>query len=285
MNQTPDTLISDFINRFVESNKHLAETGDNINPRALDQRQSLLSQLNTMIEVLNSGVVRLKSMSAMVSKVQAEEIAALDSILGRVRKPKPLEVKSNPDWKLVQKKRVTDIIKTERTPIKMPLQLPGSQQRIKITNEISLNAIPVNSFGDVMSDGSLYYVTPASHFAVSINGMLLHGNIGIIYTNAEVPVKIKECRFTDGCIRMSTCSYYHDPTLFPGSKDHRNFIASSFMYNGPHTYRNRAARHFGSLDNLDSDILSLSDEEKNRTLDQAMHDLLCALVIKSITKK
>ena len=295
------------INQFVEDHRHLAEKtgGDSINTKSLDQRQLLLSQLSSINEAMSGSLAKLRSFAEAVSRVQAEEVTALDNILGRVKKlpikavvktpirptdnivdppKKVMAPMDQPPWTLVQRKpRPADIIKTERVPAPKTLQVMEGFERIKITDEITLMAIPVKSFADVRCNGCLYYVTSAAHFAVQINGFMLHGNIGIIYTDTDDPQKIKDCRFTDGCNRMSSCRYYHDPTVFQGSKDRRNYIASSFIYNSPSEHRNRSrSRHFGSLEHLDSDILTLVEDEKTRICDQAMHDLLCALVLKAL---
>jgi hypothetical protein len=176
-------------------------------------------------------------------------------------------------------------MKTERIP--SPKTLPpmiGNYERINITDSIVLNAIPVRTFSEIKCDGNLYYVTSCAHFAVVINNMMLHGNIGVIYTDAEEPKKIKECKYTDGCSRGEACQYYHDPTIFTRSTDRRNYIASSFVYCNPSAvYSKRSrSRRFGSLKYLDTDMLDLGDEEKSRMYDQAMHDLLCVLVLKSM---
>lgn len=197
--------------------------------------------------------------------------------------PKPVPDQS---WTFVGRKpRAADVIKTERVPAPRVLpSTPGILERINITPSITLNAVPVKSFSDVKCDGNLYYVTSSCHFAVSINGMLLHGNIGIIYTDTDEPEKIKNCKYVDGCSRCDKCRYYHDPTIFSGSTDRRNYIASSFMYSSPNAiYKNRSrSRRFGSLTYLDTDILGLTDDDKDCMYDRAMHDLLCALVLKSI---
>lgn len=304
-----DTLlgISGFINQFIEDNKYLSErsVGDSINTKALDQRQAAISQLASMAESLSTGLTKLRTLADTISRVQAEEVAALDNILGRVKKNgglqkpavknstpiritdtvvQPQKLLSDQSWTLVQRKKPADIIKTERVPTARTLSpTAGGYERIKITQEITLNAIPIKSFKDVRCDGNLYYVTSCSHFAINIGGFLFHGNVGIIYTDSDEPQKIKCCKFTDGCNRMSICRYYHDPTIFVGSCDCRNYIASSFIYNSPSEFRNRSrARNFGSLEHLDADILGITDDEKNRIYDQTMHDLLCALVLKSL---
>ncbi len=107
--------------------------------------------------------------------------------------------------------------------------------RIKFTEALYLDAIRVPTFNYVKQDGELYYVSTADHFAVKIAGKLLHGNIGMIYTDEKIPEKIKDCKFAESCVKRDNCDYYHDPLKFGGSKDHRNFIASSWLYVPPTT--------------------------------------------------
>lgn len=201
---------------------------------------------------------------------------------------RPMGVSKPPQgWTLVQRKpALTDVVKTERVPT--PKTLPaigGGLERIPVTASIVINAIPVKSFADIKCDGNLYYVSTCAHFALMINGMLFHGNIGTIYTDADEPKKIKDCKYVDGCNKSGQCCYYHNPRIFSGSTDRRNYLASSFVYTSAtamHKNRSRS-RRFGSLENLDADILGLAEEEKIRMCDQAMHELLCAIILKSLS--
>ena len=320
------------ISQFIEDHRHLTKGAGsgNITTKALDQRQTLINQIDSLTSTLRDCLDKLESLSSAAKRLQEEEIRALDIFIGnakngrsinnaatksaakgtqyisahsvpaavsiqtgqsavspvssqQVSKIKPL---SDPSWTLVQRRpRTADIIKTERVP--GPKSLPtiaNNYERIRITDSIVLNAIPVRTFEDVKCDGGLYFVTSCMHFAVIISGMMLHGNIGVIYTDAEEPKKIKDCKFTDGCNRGEMCQYYHDPLIFSRSTDRRNYIASSFVYANPSAMYNKRSRsrHFGSLKHLDTDILGLGDEEKSRMYDQAMHDLLCVLVLKSV---
>ncbi len=155
--------------------------------------------------------------------------------------------------------------------------------RIKFTESLFLNAIQVPSFDNVKQDGELYYVESKNHFAFRIAGHLLHGNIGVIYTDEKSPENIKDCKFAESCMKRDNCDYYHDPLKFSDSNDVRNYTASSFLYAPPNSqYKNRPhSRRFGSRDHLDTDIVALQDEDINRFNDQTMHDLLCSLLISS----
>ncbi len=159
---------------------------------------------------------------------------------------------------------------------------PSQQTNINITDSLAIPANVVQTFTEVASDGKLYYVEPSEHFAFRLNGQLFHGNIGIIYNDEKNPGKIKCCRFGADCNRRDKCSYYHDPLIFPGSTDKRNYIASSWTYVPPTSEKRYRGRRFGSADRLDTDIVLLQDEDAARFHDQTMHDLLCSLLIRGV---
>lgn len=203
-------------------------------------------------------------------------------------------------WTLVQRKPKvgpaspvgTELTKTERVPSKPVLGPPrvdsfaeSKYSRVKITEGLAIPAINVPTFADVRQDGNIYYVTGSDHFAFKIAGYMFHGNIGIVYTESREPEKIKDCKYVGTCAKEH-CSYYHDPAIFDGSRDKRNFIASSFLYADPHSpYKNLSrSRRFGSREHLDTDINVLTDDERSRFYDQSMHDFLCALLLKNTGK-
>jgi len=163
----------------------------------------------------------------------------------------------------------------------LTVQQSGAKlSKIKITEALFLDAIRVPSFASVKQDGELYYIDIIDHFAIILGGQLFHGNIGIIYTEEKNPEKIKDCKFASNCVKQDKCDYYHDPIKFSGSIDHRNYIASSFLYAAPAYYRTHPrGRRYGSREHLDTDIMNLQEEEISRFNDQTMHDILCALVL------
>lgn len=162
----------------------------------------------------------------------------------------------------------------------------NERMRVKFTEALALEATKVLTFDQVRSDGKLYYVESADHLAFRLEGMLLHGNIGVIYTEHCTPEKIRSCRFADDCIKKNRCDYYHDPSKFPGSRDHRNFVASSWLYAPPGSQyqQHTKSRRFGSRNNLDTDIVQLTEEEITRYYDQTMHDMLCCMLLNSYTR-
>jgi hypothetical protein len=121
------------------------------------------------------------------------------------------------------------------------------------------------------------------HFFILICGLLLHGNIGIIYTNERNPQKIKNCKFPK-CTKTN-CLYYHPPTTFNGSRDYRNFIAGSWMYSAPasplrNSHKNRV---LGSRENINIDMTIIDEEDREVFYDQLIHDILCAMLLKKFT--
>lgn len=156
----------------------------------------------------------------------------------------------------------------------------SGEKSIQITDNISLPAITVATFDAVADDGRLYYVESANHFAMYILKHLFHGNIGNIYNNEKMPVKIKNCQFHTKEY-SDRCRYYHDPMTVSGSNDVRNFVANAWTYNSMPINEYTKQRHFGSLSNLDSDIKGVSSDDIARYRDMAFHDLLCLFVLLS----
>jgi hypothetical protein len=243
---------------------------------------------------------RVENILNKTNATHAKDLAAMDSLLNKRSKvPSPPEEKDN-SWTVVTRKKdtaknqknaksyaaVTTLPKSLAPTITVKSQPAPAEvvrSRIKFTEALSLQAIRVPTFDWVKQDGELYYVESSDHFAFKLCGKILHGNIGIIYTEEKNPEKIKDCKFANSCMKVDNCDYYHDPVKFPGSKDHRNFIASSWLYAPPNSqYKNRPrSRRFGSRDHLDTDIVGLQEEEISRFQDQTMHDLLCSLLLTS----
>jgi hypothetical protein len=154
----------------------------------------------------------------------------------------------------------------------------GDVRRVAITPKLSLVAKIINSPDDADGADGLCYVPRMQHFAINIAGHTFHGNIGRIFTQ-NVYEKIKDCRYVGTCTKGALCEYYHNPTLFHGSTDCRNFLAHSWLYG------DRRARTFGSRDRLDIDIVTVTNDEVARLQDQIMHDILCFLVFKEFTQR
>lgn len=161
------------------------------------------------------------------------------------------------------------------------IQSPISHvMRVQIVDNIYVMAHQITDLNGVRDDGTLYYLPAKDVFAIRFCGYVLRGNIGEIFINALTPTKIKKCKYDKNCSRVK-CDYYHDPISYPGSRDHRNFIASSWLYTPMSRSRNDGSslhRVFGSRSTLSSDIFGLTKESVETFGDQLMHDLLCYIV-------
>ncbi len=138
------------------------------------------------------------------------------------------------------------------------------------TSPATLNAIHVDHKNQVRSDGNLYYIRPLNRFALRINGHLLTGNVGEVYTHGGTPQKIKPCSNGKGC-KDATCTYYH-----PDNGDVRNFISGSFSYQRK---TDGISRKIGNRSTLATDIAKATRAEIELYQDQSIHDLLCHLAI------
>lgn len=288
------------LNVLFEANKTIIEDAnvDSINVKTFEAREVLINQLNTLLGFIPVLTHRVSDMLIQTGKTHSKELTAMNTLLNKLKPKQPEANKTIPDvkpselsdegsnaWITIARKRQDTIRKIKIMP-PVSTQTPAtmtSYSRVKFTEALSLPAIKVPTFDYVKSDGELYYVESADHFAFKLAGKLLHGNIGMIYTEEKNPEKIKDCKFATSCMKHDRCDYYHDPYKFPGSKDHRNFIASSFLYSPPNSdYKNRPrSRRFGSREHLDKDIVGLGEEEISRFHDQTMHDLLCTMLLNS----
>lgn len=267
------------IGQFLDSNASLLSEApqDCINVKQLEAREQLISDLNNLIAGLQE---RAGCLAKVLETAQAAHEADIRAAEQTVRR---LKHEREAPWTAVVRggrSKPARIVSTALTPYTPP-NVESRQSRIKFTDSIWLGAIRVKSFDDVKQDGSVYYIEEADHFAFRLNGTLFHGNIGTVYTEEKNPQKIKDCKFAGACMKQDTCDYYHDPREFPGSRDHRNFIAGSWLYAPPGSaYKNRQrSRRFGSREHLDVDIVGLQSDEITRFKDQTVHDVLCALIL------
>lgn len=164
------------------------------------------------------------------------------------------------------------------TPANRNQAIIKHEQNIKITNSLSVRAKKVNNFDNVKQDGSLYYIPKYNHFAIKISGILCHGNIGAIFYMEKNPTKIKDCKFGIECTKYDQCSYYHDPLTCPKSTDIRNYVAHSWVYSDPLGRNNTLSRHYGALQHLDTDLLTITKMDVDKLNNQIMHDILCLVV-------
>lgn len=272
----------------------IAQGSDTINVKVFNERDKTIEQLEQSTATLAVVVEKLAAKLARAQAERSKDIDAIQMLIKSTTLPislsgpnlsfsSSLATNTSPDtWNHVQRrkpaanrtlKQYTDAAKSVE-PVSN-----NSLTNIKITAALSLPAISVHTFEQVIADGNLYYVSNANHFAIKIAGRLLHGNIGTIYTDEKNPEKIKDCRYQHNCTKNGKCDFYHDPVKFIGSTDCRNYTASSFLYAGAGT--KTRGRRFGSRDNLDIDIVAMNEEDISRFSSQTMHDILCSLLLHS----
>lgn len=212
------------------------------------------------------------------------------------RSPGSFAVTSNPDtnWTVVRARRrprETSRKSADKTAIpRAPLQHRARELDIPISSGMSLRATEIASTAEIRADGVLYYLPHTRRFALRFaGGLILQGNIGIVYTSDPSPQKIHDCDSQLGC-NVATCRYYHNPAIYPGSQDVRNFAATSWLYRpvssqsstpiGEHARSpQKKARKLASRDRLDVDILTITQDDLAYFNEQLMHDILCGLIM------
>jgi hypothetical protein len=309
-------------NQLVETS-----ASDTINIRGFELRENYINELSIISSQLHEITTNVDNCINKAKNLRSKELLMMDSLMKKRNpysnfsnlptntpllapaatfkpqagiihsplfstSPPPKTAETNPWTTVVRKKPIANAPKTYSEvliPTDEPVLIPEVQKltKINLTDSLSLKAICVGSFDQVKQDGNLYYIESADHFAFNLAGNLIHGNIGTIYTDEKNPEKIKDCKFGAECIKRAKCDYYHDPKLYPGSRDHRNFIASSWLYAPPDSqYKNKSrSRRFGSREHLDFDIVNLSEEERDRYASMLCHDVLCTLIINAAFSK
>lgn len=175
---------------------------------------------------------------------------------------------------------------TKSTPLATILSMAGVPRsdyvtdgqpliRTSIGADAAINAIHVDNKNQVRSDGCVYYIRSINRFGLRVNGHLILGNIGDVFTHGCTPHKIKPCSNGKNC-RDAGCSYYH-----PDNGDIRNFISGSFSYQRK---VDGVARRIGNRSTLGSDIAKASRTEIDLFQDQSTHDFLCHLAILDTTR-
>ena len=252
-----------YIRNEIEENKLLIPLDDTIEISKYRQREKVISQMTQMADEMQKLLAAMSSTLVQLNNTHAIEKQACETLI-------------NPDWVVVTKK------KKKKSPEVQPISLgPAFHPRrvveqVRITDSLSISAIVVQSLDEVQQ--GLHFCTQSEQFALRIGEMLLYGNIGNIYTNKsnEYAERVKDCHWGQNCEKRETCRYYHDPKTVRWLKDHRNFLASSFIYQPDNKYH--TGRVFGSRDSLEADKIRMTKELKDIFMAQIMHDILCYLL-------
>jgi hypothetical protein len=179
-------------------------------------------------------------------------------------------------------------------PSPTPSTSPGLLlQTVRIADGVEISALMVSSalrgshdIFAAIGGGELYFIPQWNHFAVRIGSHVLHSGLGKVYWNTsseeprERPERVKECKYRE-CGGGTKCKFFHDPELFSGVAETRNFTADSYTY-VPSTSsitRVGSARRIGSATHLECDLQHLSGDDARRFMHQTTHDLLITLVM------
>lgn len=244
-----------------------------IDLKRMEERERAIVKISDLYAGLNSFVHEVETRIQTCRKQYEDDIALMGSFLKSKRVV-------NESWAASSRRFMSKTLVAPPVTVPTNITAPPQYSKVNIVDSYNLMAIRVPEFSDVLANGELYYVESADHFAFKIANVLLHGNIGNVYTGEHEPVRIKNCKFRGNCTNKE-CTYYHDPLHNPGSRDVRNFIASSWQYTSPGCqYKNRTrARRFGSREYIETDLPTITPEEVDRYYDQTVHDVLCALLL------
>lgn len=244
--------------------------------------------LKTYIEELQINIRTIQSVAmrmADISNIIQTNINNRERIFG-LSKPVLKEIDPYPehnDHVVLRNKYIYD--KCEIMP---NLHVPA-----KIVRDIS--QIPISN---------LYYVENLKQFAISVNGMVILGNLG----SFDEKSRVSPCKYGAKCrnlLEYKNCKYYHDSleilAAIPDSSKGElntvlqnnicNFTNGSWIYTQyPRKKKNECMRHIGGRDTIlyDLEIIkndkSAYNQEIIKRKSQLIHDYitLCILLSKGI---
>jgi len=137
---------------------------------------------------------------------------------------------------------------------------------------------------------TISWIRSLNQFAFRLNGVLFRGNIGEILHKHDMKsaARIYTCKKPQCKNYLNgRCKKYHDPLLYSGSTDIRNFINSSWIYTrDPPKKGNLMMRHFGDRNDLMHKIRIINNPSMvNMFMGQVIHDILVALVLDATKKE
>lgn len=234
----------------------------------------------------------LAAMDSVVSDVE-QMLQTLTQIAAKARTSHNNQTKQLTSWAAVAASQPQKKHDTSRDRPRLPPPMTMVAERV---GDMTMIARRVEHLEQVGPD--LCYVPALNRFAVSIAGELLIGNVGTVYDVCIDPARVKECRFggvsampsnehtnrTPHCQKMGNgqCRYYHDPCLFPTSREPRNFFSTCGQYApvGTPNGSNPNYCRFGSRATLRQDLDRITPEEARRFQDYVAHLFICWLIMK-----
>ena len=226
------------IKALLASHAHQAAPPNTINTTLFNNRNASIADLTVLISQLEEATAEAKKILSEQRRLHGEEIGLINTLCG--------------------KPTYADIVAKPPPPTHAMI---GDQP---------IACVVVQSVGQCVLPGVLYYVAPLDKFAVLIAGKLFTGNVGKIFPPNSTIDNVKNCSGLP-CTRVN-CTWYH-----PNRRGFRNYTASSWVYSPQATHH--ATRRFGDRTTLTVDKDILTAEEKEIFHDQTMHDILCSLVL------
>jgi hypothetical protein len=233
----------------------------------INQAVEAFNIIKDTLEDLSSRITSCAESHVKAKKKLTEELAPMGKFAAKSTKRDDVSMDGIPrvDYMTDGQVHMRTMINADGSISKVPSSSsPASEMKA------SLNAIHVEHKNQVRSDGNLYFVRSINRFALRVNGHLLMGNIGEVYTHGGSPQKIKPCSNGRHC-RDASCTYYHSD-----AGDVRNYISGSFSYQ---RRTDGISRKIGNRSTLAVDISKATKPEIELYQDQSIHDLLCHLVI------
>lgn len=273
--------------QLIALKNQFAASPDIINLKIVVERQAAIKELEKTRKLIDDLIAELKVSHERDQELARRLFMADDGEMGGASSSTAADRDANAahgveiEKQTAGQKKWSDMVRSSISATSpesaSKLQKNNSGEAVPIatiSRDLCIHAVVVQDFKDVEKPGVTYYVSSADHYAIKIDDILIHGNIGNISDrNTD---KLRACRYGSACSDIEKCSYYHDPLIVPGSRDRRNYTPYSWQYG-----TNPLNRRFGSYDKLDSDIKQLTREEIDRFSCQLAHDFLCLRLLLS----
>lgn len=251
----------------------------------LKTMNSMYKDLNTLNKAVYTAHRKVSDIYKLSCKLFAEKISNFRntlSIIGRVNAPDSDQDTFKP---VLSDKFMKQLITPDQ---KYEFVSPGIKIPITIIDD-----------DDELPNCNIYFIKKFAQFAIKINGQVLRGNIGQIFTNkkSKHPSQkqyITKCKYGSQCHRINnnTCEYYHDVYDYNNytmnTLDHRikkkihvrNFLMQDWIYSDEaYDKKNIRMKHIGSRNRLFTEIPIVPEIEIDRLKDMLIHDILVILAI------
>lgn len=238
---------------------------DNLNINDFAETKDILEEFAKMIHELEERVSKAKNVYQACRRLNN---SYNDLIFKCVQNRRDSSYKS---WNAIISNNIPNINRDM-----LNYQVVNNEEDIKITKKFSIPAVKIND-GELsrMPHYKLLYKSNTKEFIMKFPTITLYGNIGKVYNDDQELYNTKICTYQSNCVNRAQCKFWHNPTTVNGSTDIMNFTSKSWIYDPVRPNR----RHFGSIENLESDITRITNDDYIYFVRQTMHDLLCCIVL------